>query len=180
MPSIASADWYIEKLDNTSTGMQSQAAMVRNDDGLELAVFKTSKGIIWMDFSLSDYTFDEFSQNKLPRFQIDDEKPVQLIRGFVATIVPADEGINTVIVGEDDQISTDKDFSMNHIVAERLPERVIWPIYQGAYRPHLNTIPALSQGEKIHFHYELNDGSKGQAVFTLKGAKQALKTVLSQ
>ncbi|MBE9533289.1 MAG: hypothetical protein IMF04_04130 [Proteobacteria bacterium] len=180
MSSMAFADWQVESFEHSATSTQCQSAMVRNEDGLELAIFKTSKGIIWMDFSLSDYTFDEFSQNQLPSFQIDDQKPVQLIRGFVATIVPADEGINAVIVGDDDEISTDKDFSMDHIVAERLPERVIWPIYQGATRPHLNTVEALSKGEDIRFNYVLYDGTKGHATFTLKGAKQALKAALSQ
>lgn len=180
IPALAFADWKVESFEHSATGTQTQSAMVRNEDGLELAIFKTSKGIIWMDFSLSDYTFDEFSQNKLPRFQIDDKKPVQMIRGFVATIVPADEGINAVIIGDDGQISTDKDFSIDHIVAERLPERVICPIYLGASRSHLNTVESLSKGKEIRFDYVLYDGTKGQAIFTLNGAKKALKTVLSR
>jgi hypothetical protein len=70
-----------------------KSAMVRNEEGFELAIFKTVEGIVWLDFSLSDNNFDELSQNELPIFQIDDKKPVKMIRGFTATIVPADEGI---------------------------------------------------------------------------------------
>ena len=169
------ADWQVETFTHSASGTQSQSAMVKNREGLELAIFKTSKGIIWMDFSLSDNSFDEFSHNQLPRFQIDDQKPVQMIRGFVAMIVPADEGINAVVIADDGKISTDKDFSVDHIVAERLPERVICPIYQGASRPHLNTVEALSSGNKIRFDYVLSDGTKGHTTFTLKGAEQALK-----
>ncbi len=172
------ADWQVETFTHSASGTQNQSAMVRNKDGLELAIFKTSKGIIWMDFSLSDSSFDEFSQNQLPRFQIDDQKPVQMIRGFVAMIVPADEGINAVVVTDSETISTDKDFSVNHIVAERLPERVICPIFQGASRPHLGTVEALSQGNQIRFDYVLNDGTKAHTTFTLKGAKQILKATI--
>ncbi len=169
------ADWKIETFTHEATQTQSQSAMVRNEDGFELAVFKTSEGIVWLDFSLSDNTFDELSQNQLPLFQIDDQKPVQMLRGFVATIVPADEGIEAIIVDEDKGISTDRDFSVNHIIAERLPERVICPIWQGESRPHLGTIDALANGQQITFNFVLLDGTKQQTVFTLKGAKQALE-----
>lgn len=170
----AFADWTIETFTHAATQTQSQSAMVRNEDGFELAIFKTAEGTVWMDFSLSDNGFDELSQNQLPTFQIDDQKPVQMIRGFVATIVPADEGINAIVVSDSETISTAKDFSVNHIVAERLPERVICPIWQGESRPHLGTIEALTSGQKITFDYVLLDGKKEQTVFTLKGAKQAL------
>ena len=169
------ADWTIETFTHAATETQSQSAMVRNEDGFELAIFKTSEGIVWLDFSLSDNSFDELSQNQLPLFQIDDQKPVQMLRGFVATIVPADEGIEAIIVDEDNGISTDRDFSVNHIIAERLPERVICPIWQGESRPHLGTVDALANGQQITFDFVLLDGTKQQTVFTLKGAKQALE-----
>ena len=170
------ASWQIEIFSNTEG--TSQSAMVRNEAGFELAIFKTSEGIVWMDFSLSDNNFDEFSQNKLPRFQIDDQKPVQMLRGFTATIVPADEGIEAIIVNSDEDISTDRDFSVNHIIAERLPERVICPIYQGASRPHLGTLKALSKGHEIRFDYILSNGEKGETTFTLEGAEEALETAV--
>jgi len=169
------ADWTIETFTHAATQTQSQSAMVRNDDGFELAIFKTSEGIVWLDFSLSDNSFDELSQNQLPLFQIDDQKPVQMLRGFVATIVPADEGIEAIIVDDDQSISTARDFSVDHIIAERLPERVICPIWQGESRPHLGTIDALANGQQITFDFVLLDGTKQQTVFTLKGAKQALE-----
>ena len=168
------ADWQIETFSHSATNTQASSAMVRNEDGFELAIFKSDKGVVWMDFSLSDYEFDELSLNELPRFQIDDKKPVQMIRGFVATIVPADEGINAIVFSDSETITTDKDFSVNHIVTERLPERVICPIYQGESRPHFGTLEALSAGKQITFKYTLLDGSKGQTQFTLNGAKQAL------
>ncbi|RKZ79363.1 MAG: hypothetical protein DRQ35_04395 [Gammaproteobacteria bacterium] len=171
----AFADWTIETFTHAATQTQSQSAMVRNDDGFELAIFKTSEGIVWLDFSLSDNSFDELSQNQLPLFQIDDQKPVQMLRGFVATIVPADEGIEAIIVDDDQSISTARDFSVDHIIAERLPERVICPIWQGESRPHLGTIDALANGQQITFDFVLLDGTKQQTVFTLKGAKQALE-----
>jgi len=167
------ADWTVETFTHSATNTKVVSAMVRNEEGFELAIFKSDKGVVWMDFSLSDYDFDELSQNQLPIFQIDDQKPVQLIRGFVATIVPADEGINAIVVSDSETISTDKDFSVDHIVAERLPERVICPIFQGASRPHLGTIEALTQGTEIKFNFVLLDGSTGQTTFTLVGAKQA-------
>ncbi|MBL1320496.1 MAG: hypothetical protein COA63_005470 [Methylophaga sp.] len=172
------ADWKIETFTHAATGTQSQSATVRNEDGFELAIFKTGEGYVWLDFSLSDYGFDELAQRPLPLFQIDNYKPVQLLRGFVATIVPADEGIEAIVVSDDKSISTDRDFSVNHIIAERLPERVICPIFQGASRPHLDTIKQLSTGNQITFSYTLLDGSEGKTVFTLKGAKQALDSIL--
>jgi len=172
--SLSFADWQVETFSHSATNTESQSAMVRNEDGFELAIFKSDKGIVWMDFSLSDYDFDELSQNELPLFQIDDEKPVQMIRGFVATIVPEDEGINAIVVSDSETISTEKDFSVNHIVTERLPERVICPIFQGESRPHLGTLEALTVGKQITFKYTLIDGTKGQTQFTLNGAKEAL------
>lgn len=172
------ADWEIETFIHVATATQSQSAIVRNEAGYELAVFKTSEGYVWLDFSLSDYSFDELAQRPLPLFQIDDFKPVQMLRGFVATIVPADEGIEAIVVSDDKSISTARDFSVNHIIAERLPERVICPIFQGASRPHLDTIKQLSTGKKITFSFTLLDGSKGETIFTLTGAKQALDSVL--
>ncbi len=173
-----SADWTVETFTHQATGTQAQSAMVRNEEGYELAVFKTNEGYVWLDFSLSDYSFDELAQRPLPRFQIDEKKPIQMLRGFVATIVPADEGIEAIIVSDDESISTDKDFSVNHIICERLPERVICPIFQGASRPHLGTIEQLSNGHKVVFSFTLLDGSKSETEFTLKGAKQALESVL--
>lgn len=101
-----------------------------------------------MDFSLSDNTFDELSHTQLPTVQIDDQNPVQMIRGFVAVIIPEDEGINAIVIDSDDDISTDKDFSVNPIITERLPKRVIRPIWQGDDRPHLGTIEALVSGNR--------------------------------
>lgn len=172
------ADWTVETFSHEATQAQSQSAMVRNEEGYELAVFKTAEGYVWLDFSLSDYSFDELAQRPLPLFQIDDYKPVQMLRGFVATIVPADEGIEAIVVSDDKSISTARDFSVNHIIAERLPERVICPIFQGAARPHLDTIKQLSTGKQITFSFTLLDGSKGETIFTLKGAKEALDSVL--
>lgn len=178
LSSTAFADWQVESFTHSATNTEAHSAMVRNEEGFELAIFKSSKGIVWMDFSLSDYGFDELSQNELPIFQIDNHKPVQMIRGFVATIVPEDEGINAIVVSDSEAISTDKDFTMNHIVTERLPERVICPIFQGESRPHLGTLDALQSGSQITFDYTLLDGTKGQTRFTLNGAKEALnKTV---
>ena len=176
--SLAFADWQVETFTHSATQTKSQSATVRNEDGFELAIFKTSEGYIWLDFSLSDNNFDELAQRPLPRFQIDDQKPVQMIRGFVATIVPADEGINAVIVDDSGAITTDKNFNLDHIVAERLPERVICPIFQGDDRPHLNTLEILSNGTTIYFNYTLLNGNKGETSFTLKGAKQALNSTV--
>ena len=178
MSSLTLADWKVETFTHSATQTKSQSATVRNKDGFELAIFKTSEGYVWLDFSLSDNNFDELAQRPLPRFQIDNQKPVQMIRGFVATIVPADEGINAVIVDDSGAITTDKNFNLDHIVAERLPERVICPIFQGDDRPHLNTLEALSNGGEIHFSYSLLDGNKGETSFTLKGAKEALKVTV--
>jgi len=172
------ADWKIESFTHEASGSVQSSAMVRNEEGFELAIFKSSEGVVWMDFSLSDNSFDELAQNELPRFQIDDQKPVQMIRGFVATIVPADEGINAIIVSDAETITTDKDFSKNHIVAERLPERVICPIYQGASRPHLGTLESLYKGKNITFDFVLLNGDKAQTSFTLKGAKQAIEAAI--
>ncbi|NOQ94543.1 MAG: hypothetical protein GQ547_07930 [Methylophaga sp.] len=178
LSSLSFADWKIETFAHSATNTESHSAMVRNEEGFELAIFKSDKGVVWMDFSLSDYDFDELSQNELPRFQIDNQKPVQMIRGFVATIVPEDEGINAIIVSDSETISTEKDFSVNHIVTERLPERVICPIFQGESRPHLGTLEALLQGKKITFKFTLLDGKKAQTEFTLNGAKEALNKTI--
>ena len=172
------ADWKIEQFEHSATQTQVKSAMVRNDDGFELAIFQTSKGIVWMDFSLSDYSFDVLAQRPLPRFQIDDRKPVQMLRGFTATIVPADEGIEAIVVNDQGTISTHRDFSVNHIIAERLPERVICPIWQGDARPHLGTLDALVNGNQIKFDYTLSDGTKGKTSFTLQGANQAINSII--
>jgi len=174
----AIADWQVETFTHSATHTTSQSATVRNEAGFELAIFKTDEGTIWMDFSLSDNNFDELAQRPLPRFQIDDKKPVQMLRGFVATIVPANEGINAVIIDDSGAITTDKNFNLDHIVAERLPERVICPIFQGKERPHLKTLESLSSGKKIYFDYTLINGKKGNTSFTLKGAKKALSTTV--
>ena len=176
----AFADWKIEQFEHSATQTQVKSAMVRNDDGFELAIFQTSEGIVWMDFSLSDNDFDVLAQRPLPSFQIDDRKPVQMLRGFTATIVPADEGIEAIVVDDQKNISTEKDFSVNHIIAERLPERVICPIWQGDSRPHLGTLDALFSGQQIVFNYTLDDDSTGTTNFTLQGANQALSHIISK
>ena len=176
--SSAFAQWQIERFSQNDAQAEMQSAMVRNEDGFELAIFKTSEGIVWLDFSLSDNSFDELSQNELPIFQIDDQKPVKMIRGFTATIVPADEGIEAIVVNDSETISTDRDFSVDHIIAERLPERVICPIWQGDSRPHLGTVDALLNGKKINFTYTLVDGTEGQTSFGLDGAKDAISKAI--
>ena len=174
------ADWQIEQFEHSATQTQVKSAMVRNGDGFELAIFQTSEGIVWMDFSLSDYSFDVLAQRPLPRFQIDSRKPVQMLRGFTATIVPADEGIEAIVVNDQGTISTNKDFSVNHIIAERLPERVICPIWQGDARPHLGTLDALIKGQQIVFNYTLDDDSTGTTSFTLQGANQTISHIISK
>jgi|GEM_PF-1138864 len=172
------AQWEIETFSQDVNQNEIRSAMVRNEEGFELAIFKTAEGIIWLDFSLSDNNFDQLSQNELPIFQIDDKKPVKMIRGFTATIVPADEGIEAIVVNDSETISTDRDFSVNHIIAERLPERVICPIWQGDDRPHLGTVESLLNGESINFKYTLLNGTKGQTSFVLDGAKEAISAVI--
>jgi hypothetical protein len=176
--SSVSAQWQIETFSQDDNQNEIKSAMVRNEEGFELAIFKTVEGIVWLDFSLSDNNFDELSQNELPIFQIDDKKPVKMIRGFTATIVPADEGIEAIVVNDNQSISTHKDFSFNHIIAERLPERVICPIWQGESRPHLDTIDALLNGENIAFKYTLLNDTKGQTSFNLEGAKEAISAAI--
>lgn len=178
--SSAFAQWQIETFSQDGNQNKTKSAMVRNEEGFELAIFKTTEGIVWLDFSLSDNNFDQLSQNELPIFQIDDRKPVKMIRGFTATIVPADEGIEAIVVDDSETISTARDFTVNHIIAERLPERVICPIWQGDHRPHLGTIDALLNGKKINFQYTLLDGTKGQTSFTLDGAKKAISTAINK
>lgn len=172
----AYAEWQIE----TFSDNKIKSAMVRNEAGFELAIFKTAEGIVWLDFSLSDNDFDELSQNELPIFQIDDHKPVKMLRGFTATIVPADEGIQAIIVNNNESISTERDFNFNHIIAERLPERVICPIWQGNSRPHLGTLDNLMNGQNVNFKYTLLDDSKGETSFNLKGAKEALNAIITE
>tara|TARA_R110001606_G_scaffold399310_1_gene584814 strand:+ start:144093 stop:144668 length:576 start_codon:yes stop_codon:yes gene_type:complete len=172
------AQWKIETFSQGVNQNEIKSAMVRNKEGFELAIFKTAEGIVWLDFSLSDNNFDQLSQNELPIFQIDDKKPVKMIRGFTATIVPADEGIEAIVVNKNQSISTEKDFSFNHIIAERLPERVICPIWQGDDRPHLGTIEALLNGKKINFKYTLLNDTKGQTSFDLDGAKEAISNAI--
>jgi hypothetical protein len=103
-----------------------------------------------------------------------------MLRGFTATIVPADEGIEAIVVDDQKNISTAKDFSVNHIIAERLPERVICPIWQGDSRPHLGTLDALVNGQQIVFDYTLDDDSTGTTNFTLQGANQAISHIISK
>jgi len=172
------AQWQIETFAQGANQSSTKSARVRNADGFELAIFKTSEGIVWLDFSLSDQGFDELSQNELPIFQVDNQKLVQMIRGFTATIVPADEGIEAIVVNDSGAISTARDFSVNHIIAERLPERVICPIWQGESRPSLGTIEQLLNGQKITFKYTLIDGAKGQTSFMLNGAKEAITNAI--
>lgn len=172
------AQWKIESFTPDANQGEIKSATVKNAEGFELAIFKTTKGIVWLNFSLSDNNLDELALNELPIFQIDDQKPVKLLRGFTATIVPADEGIEAIVVYDNESISTEKDFNFNHIVAERLPERVICPIWQGESRPHLGTIDALKNGHMIDFKYTLLDGTKGQTSFSLEGAKEIINTVL--
>lgn len=174
------AQWQIETFSQDANQSEIKSAMVRNEEGFELAIFKTTEGIVWLDFSLSDNNFDQLSQNELPIFQIDDKKPVKMIRGFTATIVPADEGIEAIVVNDSETISTDRDFTVNHIIAERLPERVICPIWQGDHRPHLGTIDALLNGKEISFGYTLLDDTKGKTSFTLEGAKEAISTAINE
>jgi hypothetical protein len=176
--SSVSAQWQIETFSQDGNQNEIKSAMVRNEEGFELAIFKTVEGIVWLDFSLSDNNFDELSQNELPIFQIDDKKPVKMIRGFTATIVPADEGIEAIVVNDNQSISIHKDFTFNHIIAERLPERVICPIWQGESRPHLGTIDALLNGKNIDFKYTLLNDTKGQTSFNLEGAKEAISAAI--
>ena len=172
------AQWKTETFSQPGDQQEVKSAMVRNEEGFELAIFKTTEGVVWLDFSLSDNNFDQLSQNELPIFQIDDKKPVKLIRGFTATIVPADEGIEAIVVNDSQTITTTRDFTVNHIIAERLPERVIFPIWQGDDRPHLDTIAALLSGKIINFKYTLLDGVQGQTLFTLEGAKEAISSAI--
>ena len=62
LPATLLAQWQIESFEHTAEKTQSQSATVKNEEGFELAIFKTAKGIVWMDFSLSDNSFDELSQ----------------------------------------------------------------------------------------------------------------------
>lgn len=174
------AQWQIETFSPGANQAEIKSATIKNPEGFELAIFKTTEGIVWLNFSLSDNNLDELALNELPVFQIDDKKPVKLLRGFTATIVPADEGIEAIVVNDDQSITTEKDFNFNHIVAERLPERVICPIWQGDSRPHLGTIDALINGQIIGFKYTLLDGSKGQTSFSLEGAKEVINAVLDR
>ncbi len=176
----AHADWKIQEFDRSADekGAPDRSAMVRNEDGFELAVFRTSEGTVWLDFTLSDNNFDELSINQLPRWQIDEYKSVQLTRGFTATIVPPEEGVEIPVIGDDGEISFMKDTNINYIVTERLPERVICPIWQGDDRPHFNTIETLKHGSKIHFNYTLSDDTQGETSFSLMGANEAITAVL--
>lgn len=174
------ANWQLQAFgyQTDEVSQHRRSAMIRNEDGFELALFKTSKGMVWLDFSLSDNNFDTLSINQLPRWQIDDHKPVQLTRGFTATIVPSEEGVEIPVVDDAGNISFMQDTSINYIVTERLPERVIFPIWQGDDRAHFNTIEALKAGKIIHFTYTLADDNQGKTQFSLMGADKVISAAL--
>ncbi len=178
--STAQADWKIQGFDHRGNDISQhhQSAMVRNSEGFELAIFKTDEGVVWLDFSLSDNNFDTLSINALPRWKIDNHKSVQLTRGFTATIVSSEEGVEIPVVDDEGNISFMRDTSINYIVTERLPERVICPIWQGDDRAHFNTIESLKQGETIHFTYTLSDDTQGETQFSLTGANEAITAAL--
>ncbi|MBL4638792.1 MAG: hypothetical protein JKY76_05460, partial [Proteobacteria bacterium] len=88
--------------------------------------------------------------------------------------------IEAIVVDDQKSITTKRDFSVNHIIAERLPERVICPIWQGDSRPHLGTLAALVDGKQIKFDYTLSDGTKGKTSFTLQGANLAINSLITK
>ena len=62
------AQWKTETFSQPGDQQEVKSAMVRNEEGFELAIFKTTEGVVWLDFSLSDNNFDQLSKNELPIF----------------------------------------------------------------------------------------------------------------
>jgi hypothetical protein len=152
-PSIALADWKVEKRVDPMTDEVKKTAVVKNELGHTFSIYRLSEGgPVWGNFALSEGMFDQVDWKKPPLYRIDKNEPEDLSR-----------------------MKKMQDMGLGIHAYEWEPKWVNFLIWHGKEDEGIaKSLVQLMEGKTVVFRYYLSTGGYKDTSFSLKGAAPAI------
>lgn len=152
----AFASWKVETKTDSMTDQIKKSAVVVNEQGHSLSIYRHPSGAAWGNFSLSNGSLDQLSSQKPPVFRIDKNAPHD---------VADEKRLQEMGVGV-----------QAYAWEPKWVNFLIWHGNESEGRS--KTLDQLIQGKTIVFRYYLFTGGHKETTFSLDGAGPAIANAL--
>lgn len=154
--STAYASWNVETKTDSMTDEIKKTAVIVNDEGYSLSIYRHPSGAVWANFSLSDRSLDQLSPQKLPAFRVDKNEPHD---------ITDEKQLQEMGVG-----------LQSYAWEPKWVNFLIWHGKESEGRS--KTLDQLMQGKSVVFRYYLFTGGYKETTFSLDGAGPAIARAL--
>lgn len=152
----AFASWKVETKTDSMTDQTKKSAVVVNEQGHSLSIYRHPSGAAWANFSLSNWSLDQLSPQKPPVFRIDKNAPHE---------VADKKRLQEMGVGV-----------QAYAWEPKWVDFLIWHGKESEGRS--KTLDQLMEGRTIVFRYFLFTGGYKETTFSLDGAGPAIANAL--
>jgi len=151
-----SASWKVETKTDSMTDEIKKSAVVLNDQGHSLSIYRHPNGAVWANFSLSNRSIDQLSAQKPPVFRVDRNEPHDIA---------------------DEKRMQEMGLDIQAFALE--PKWVNFLLWHGKESEgRSKTLDQLMQGKSIAFRYYLFTGGSKETTFVLAGAAPVIARAL--
>lgn len=153
----AMGDWTVQHRVDPMSEEEKKMAVVENELGHKFYIYRLfSSGAAWGYFSIEPVESDSLDKNKPPLYIVDQNEPFDLT-----------------------QVKRVTDMGIGLKAYEWRPKSVSFLMWHGDQNQGIALdLVKLMEGEKVVFRYNLSNGDSKEAIFTLRGAGQAISEVL--
>lgn len=156
LAATASASWNVETKSDSMTDEIKKSAIVMNDEGHSLSIYRHPSGVVWANFSLSSRSMDQLSQQKPPIFRVDKNEPHDIA---------------------DEKRLQEMGIGVQAFAWE--PKWVNFLIWHGKESEgRSKNLDQLMQGKSVVFRYYLFTGGYKETTFPLDGAGPVIASAL--
>ena len=153
---IAQSDWRVTVETDSMTDKVKRTAVVTNEDGHSLSVYRGPGEAAWVLFSLGKSSFDTLAPRRAPIYRVDKNEPHDLERARTITA----RGIGLSLYAWE-------------------PRWVNFFIWHGKEAEgRAGALRELMSGQTVVFRYTLGSGGYKETTFPLLGAAQAIADAL--
>lgn len=151
------AAWQVTTIKDSMTDETRRTAVVVNENGHSLSVYRQPSGTVWANFSLASKSVDQLTLQKPPVFRIDKNEPNDVVDQKRLQAISA-SGIQA--------------FAWE-------PKWINFLVWHGEEaHGRSKTLNELMQGTSAVFRYYLFTGGYKETTFSLQGARPAIAEAL--
>jgi hypothetical protein len=149
------AAWQVTTTKDAMTDETKKSAVVLNDEGHSLSIYRLANGAVFANFSLASKSFDQLAPEKPPMFRVDKNEPHDLM---------AQKRLQELV-------------GVQPLSSE--PKWINFPIWHGKEAEGRSAVlNELMQGTSVVFRYYIFTGGYKETTFSLTGAGPAIADAL--